>query len=184
VNKFATLALSLVLLAIGAAAFGQAATLTVTTSKPVVDGVVNPKEYSVAMDYKDLVLYVSRTADALYVAVVGNTTGWVAFGLGSQKMDGATIFMGFVQSDGKVQFKPQAGRGHAHRDTTADVMATIGSYVMKEAGGKTTLEVELKPASYIKTGQAALDMIYAQGTEKSFTPIHMLRGALSLKLAS
>ena len=176
-------ALALVLLATGVAAFGQNAALAVTTNKPVVDGVVNPNEYSFSTNLRDCVLYATRTADALYVAVVGNTTGWVAFGLGSQKMDGATIFMGFVQSTGKVQFKPQAGRGHTHRDTTQDVTDSVVAYAMKETGGKTTLEVELKPAMYIKSGQAALDMIWAVGTDDSFIPVHMSRGALSVKLA-
>ncbi len=171
------------LLTVGAVAFGQSETLAVTTNKPVVDGVVNPNEYSFSKDYKDLVLYVSRTADSLYVAVVGNTTGWVAFGLGSLKMDGANIFIGYVQKDGKVQFKPQAGRGHIHRDTTQEVTSSIVSYAMKEAGGKTTLEVELKPALYVKAGQATLDMIYAVGTEDSFVPGHMFRGWITLKLA-
>jgi hypothetical protein len=98
-------------------------------------------------------------------------------------MEGATIFIGYVQKDGKVQFKPQAGRGHLHRDTTQDVTDSIVSYAMKEAGGKTTLEIQLKPALYLKAGQASLDIIYAEGTEDSFFPGHMVRGSLSLKLA-
>ena len=114
--------------------------------------------------------------------MVGVTDGWVAFGLGSQKMDGATIFIGYVGADGKVQFKPQAGRGHRHQDTTADVTATIVKYAMTDTGGKTTLEVELNPASYIKAGQTVLDMIYAVGTDKSFVPAHMFRGAIELTL--
>jgi hypothetical protein len=182
VKRFTFLVVVLSLFAIGATAFAQDAALAITKTKPVVDGVVNPDEYSFSKDYKDLVLYVNRTADALTVGVVGVTTGWVAFGLGSQKMDGATIFIGFVKSDGTVQFKPQAGRGHSHRDTTADVTATIVKYAMKETGGKTTLEVELKPASYIKAGQASLDMIYAVGTDDSFVPGHMFRGAIGITL--
>ena len=47
-------------------------------------------------------------------AVVGVTTGWVGVGTGSQKMNGGTIFIGFVDKDGKVQFKPHAGSGPAN----------------------------------------------------------------------
>jgi hypothetical protein len=169
--------------ALGAAGFAQAKSLATTTNKTVVDGVVNPAEYSFSQDFEGLTLYANRTAGALYLAVVGETTGWVAVGLGSLKMDGSTIFMGFVGSNGKVQFKTQAGSGHSHKDVGADVAATVVSYAIKEAGGKTTLELELKPAVYIKDGQSALQTIYAMGTEKSFIPRHMVRGALSIALA-
>ncbi len=169
------------MLAAGGAAFAQR--VAVTNTKPVVDGVIKPGEYSFSKDFKQLTLYVTRTADALYVGVVGETTGWVAFGLGSLRMDGATIFMGFVGTDGKVQFKPQAGRGHTHHDTTKEVSDSVIAYAMKETGSTTTLEVELKPDMYIKSGQGFLDVIYAEGTDKSFVPYHMFRGAIELTLA-
>jgi hypothetical protein len=168
---------------VGAASFAQVKTLSVTTNKTVVDGVVNPNEYSVSQDFGQMSLYVNRTADALSVAVVGSTTGWVAIGLGSLRMDGSTILMGYVDAAGKVAFKPQAGQGHTHQDAGQDVQSTVISYAIKEAGGKTTLEVALKPSAYIKTGQSELDLIYAQGNEDSFTPKHMFRGAVAIKLA-
>jgi len=173
----------LLLAAVGAVAFSQAKSLAVTTGKVSVDGVVSSGEYSFSQDFDSISVYARRTADALYLAAVGDSTGWVALGLGSLKMDGSTIFMGFVGKDGKVQFKPQSGSGHSHKDAGADVSATIISYAMKEAGGKTTLELALKPAAYIKDGQKDLQIIYAVGTEKSFIPRHMSRGALSLTLA-
>ncbi len=168
------------LIALGAAAFGQS--LATTTTKTVVDGAVNPEEYSYSKTFEGLTIYANRTADALYLAVVGDTTGWVALGLGSMRMDGSTIFMGFVGQGGKVQFKVQGGSGHSHRDVSADVADTVAKYAIKEAGGKTTLELELKPASYIKAGQSSLDTIYAMGTEKSFIPRHFMRGAVSIPL--
>jgi len=170
-------------IALGTAVFCQAKSLAITTNKIVVDGVVKPGEYSFTQDFEDLSLSVNRTADALYLAVVGNTTGWVSVGLGSLKMDGATIFMGFVGSDGKVQLKAQTGSGHSHRDAGSDVSGTMISSAVKEAGGKTTLEIALRPAAYINAGQSALQIIYAEGTEKSFIPRHMFRGALSLPLS-
>lgn len=177
-----SLLFSLVLLtALGAAAFGQS--LATTTNKTVVDGVVKPAEYSYSKTFEGLTVYANRTADALYLAVVGETTGWVALGLGSMKMNGSTIFIGYVGSGGKVQFKTQAGSGNSHHDVSGDVAATVVSYAMKEAGGKTTLELQLKLASYVKPGQPALETIYAMGTEKSFIPRHFLRGALSIPLA-
>ena len=183
-KRFPAFLFSLVLIIVlGAAAFGQGKSLAITTNKTAVDGVVNPAEYSFSQDFGELSLYANRTADTLYLAVVGNTTGWVSVGLGSLKMDGSTIFMGYVGADGKVQFKTQAGSGHSHKDVSADVAATVVTYAMKEAGGKTTLEIALKPAAYVKGGQTALQVIYAEGTEKSFIPRHMFRGALSIPLA-
>ena len=180
-NVFSFLLVGLMLLA-GTAAFGQAKNLAVTTNKTVVDGAVNPAEYSYSQDFGQLSVYLNRTADTLSIGVVGITTGLVAVGLGSMRMDGSTIFMGFVTPDGKVQFKPQAGSGHTHRDD-ASVQSTITASAMKEAGGKTTLEIALKPAAYITAGQAALQLIYAEGTDDAFTPRHMFRGAVSIPLA-
>lgn len=162
---------------------GFAQSLAVTTNKTMVDGVVKAGEYSFSQEFGPLTLYANRTADTLHLAVVGSTTGWVAVGVGSLKMNGATIFMGFVGPDGKVQFKPQAGTGH--RDINADksVDESVVSYQIKEAGGKTTLEIALKSAAYIKSGQLALDLIFAVGDDKSFTPYHSFRGSLSLKLS-
>jgi hypothetical protein len=169
------------LLAALAAGAASAQSLAVGSVKPTVDGVVNAGEYVFSQKFDALTLYASRTADTLNLAVVGNTTGWVAVGLGSLKMNGATIFMGFVGADGKVQFKPQSGTGHRHVDAK-DVADSITSYQIKEADGKTTLEIALKAANYIKSGQSALDLIFAVGDDKSFTPYHSYRGSLSLKL--
>jgi hypothetical protein len=157
--------------------------LAVTTTQPTVDGVVKAGEYSYSKDAQQLTLYVNRTADALSVAVVGKTAGWVAFGLGSLRMDGATIFMGYVQPDGTVQLKPQAGQGHSHRDTTKDVQDTILASAMTESSGVTTLEVTLRPDTYVKSGQSVLDLIYAEGSDDSFQPKHMFRGTLELTLS-
>jgi len=168
---------------VGTVSFAQTKTVAITTNQTTVDGVVNAAEYSFSQDFGQMTVYVNRTADALYLAVVGTTKGWVAIGLGSLRMDGSTIFMGYVDSKGKVSFKPQEGQGHTHLDAGQTVESTVISSAMKEDGGKTTLEVALKPASYIKAGQTELDLIYAQGSDDSFTPRHMFRGSLALKLA-
>ena len=162
--------------------FAQAAGLAVSTNKTVVDGAVTPDEYTFKKAYDLLTLYANRTADTLYLAVEGKTTGWVALGLGSLKMDGATIFIGYLDNAGKVQFKPQAGSGHGHGDTTAEVAATVISYAIKQAGDVTTLEIALKATSYIKHGQQTLDLIFAVGADKSLRSRHMYRDSLSLKL--
>ena len=52
--------------AVGAAAFAQ--NLATTTNTTVVDGVVNPGEYSFSKAFEGLTLYANRTASSLYLA--------------------------------------------------------------------------------------------------------------------
>jgi len=163
--------------------FGQAKPLALSSNKIVINGAVKSSDYSFSQTYDELTLYVNRTSSVLDVAVVADTTGWVAVGLGSLTMDGATIFIGFMGLDGKVSFKPQAGSGHSHHDVGADVRATIISFAIKETAGKTTMQLALRPAAYIKPGQSILPIIFAFGTRKSFLPLHAFHGALSLPLA-
>jgi hypothetical protein len=170
-----------VLALVAATGFAQDVGLAVSANKTVVDGTANPTEYSFTKSFGPLVLFASRTADSISFAVVGKTSGWVAVGLGSPKMNGSTIFMGFVGSDGKVQFKPQLGSGHLHANAPGEVDTTITAYAIKEAGGVTTLEIALKADAYLAKGQPSLDLIFAIGADKSFAGMHTYRGALSLK---
>jgi hypothetical protein len=183
-RSIALMSALLLLFFLGAAAgFAQSGSLAVSTKRTVVDGVVNPAEYSYNQEFGPLTLSANRTAETLYLAVAGKTDGWVAVGLGSLKMNGSTIFMGFVGNNGKAQFKVQAGNGHSHRDAPAGETATVVSYALKETGGVTTMEIALKSSAYIKSGQSALELIFAVGEDKSFVPYHSYRNSLSLKLS-
>jgi hypothetical protein len=178
------LVLTAALVFVAAQAFTQDKALAVGTDAPQVDGVVKAGEYAVQKDYGSMQISLSRTADTLFVGAVGGTTGWIAVGLDSQKMDGATIFMGFVGEDGKVQLKPQAGSGHKHSDVSDKAVAdSVISYAIKESKGKTTLEVAVKAETYIQDGQKSLDLIFAIGPAKSFSPYHIFRGSQSVALA-
>ena len=83
--------------------FGQAKPLALSSNKIAINGVVKSSDYSFSQTYDGLTLHVNRTSSVLDVAVVADTTGWVAVGLGSLTMDGATIFRGFIGSDGKAR---------------------------------------------------------------------------------
>ena len=106
----------------------------------------------------------------------------MAIGLGSRKMDGAAIFMGYIGSDGKPQFTVQLGKGKRHSDAPADMAATVKSSVVKQDNGKTTLEIAVSAASYIKAGQDKLDVIFAMADDRNFTQYHNYRGVTSLTL--
>lgn len=166
-----------VLAAVGAVA-QNTLNLTRTTTKPVVDGIIGNKEYSLTADAPDMQINLSWTTDVLYVGVSGQTTGWVAVGLGSGGMEGATIYIGYV-SGGKTQFKVQKGAGHSHADTRIDAPV---QYAMKEVDGKTTMEVALKASEFIVPGQMQLDLILAMGNSASFREYHQARYGTSVTL--
>ncbi len=166
------------------AASAQSGALAVGPNKPVTDGSISDGEYAFTKDFGQMTLSLSRSADTLWIGVTGKTTGWIAVGLGSLKMNGGSIFMGYVGEDGKTQFKPQIGTGHSHKDPTGtDMNDEVISYAMKEKGGKTCLELALKSAAFIKDGQKSLDLIFSIGPSKSFTPYHSFRGSQTVGLA-
>ena len=181
--RIPTLPLVVLLAGVAVATFSQDQRLAAGSTKPSINGVVRAADYTYMHDFDHkLTLYATRTADTLYLAVVANADGWVAVGLGSKKMDGAAIFMGFVDTDGKVSFKTQVGKGRKLQDAPADISATVVSYEMKQEGGKTTLQVAVKADAFIKQGQQSLDVIVAMSGTRSFTKYHTYRGATSLSL--
>ncbi len=168
------------LMFVGALSFAQS--LGVGTAKPLVDGVIKSGEYGYTKNFGQVTLYFQRTSDALFIGVVGKTSGWVAVGLDSQRMDSAPIFIGFVV-DGKAQFKTQIGSGHTHRDSDAEIAGSVVSSAMKEEGGNTVLELELKSSPYISKDQKELQVIYAMGSSDVFTQQHSTRGAMKVPLS-
>jgi hypothetical protein len=169
------------LLLIGAATAGAQAALTlgVSAASPKVDGIVSPNEYGVTSTTQGLQVNLAWTADGLYVAVVGPTTGWVAAGLGASAMDTAVIYIGFVTGD-KVQMKVQKGTAHSHDDMTGFVPV---QYAMKEANGQTVLELALKASDFIAKGQKQLNLIAASGGSDSFLAMHRQRERFLVTLA-
>jgi hypothetical protein len=164
-------------------AYAQSGVLAVSGNKPVVDATITDGEYSFQKDFGQMALSLSRSADTLYIGAAGKTSGWIAVGLGSMKMNGASIFIGYVGTDGKPQFKPQIGEGHRHKDPSGkDMNDEVISYAMKEEGGKTFLELALKSDAFIKEGQKTLDVIFAIGPAKAFTPYHKYRNFTEVKL--
>jgi len=181
--RIATITLVVLLGSAAVVTFSQDMRLVVSPTKPSMDGVVQAGDYSYTHDFDHkLILYASRTVDTLYFAVVAHTNGWVAVGLGTKKMDGGVIFMGFVDTDGKVSFKTELSQGHRLRDAPAEISADVISYAMKQESGTSTLQVAVKADAFIKQHQSSLDVTYAMGNERSFTRYHTYRGTTSLGL--
>ncbi len=87
--------------------------------------------------------------------------------------------IGFVDGSGNVSFRDDLGRGHSH--LPAGSFTTIG-HALSEAGGWTTMEVQLDPAQFISSGQNTLDMILAYGPSDSFIQYHSMRIAAEITL--
>jgi hypothetical protein len=162
-----------------ASAQTQALVLPISKEKPTVDGASAASEYPVGTEIKGMKLWLARTADTVYAALSAPTTGWVAMGFGSPKMDGALMFIGFVSADGKSQLKIQKGAGHSHGDMESDALV---QFAMKEEGGVTTLELAIKASSVIGKGATDLPMIFAMGGADSFTSLHRARASQQVKL--
>jgi len=157
----------------------QNVVLPLGTVKSTINGVIGASEYPVTTEAVKIKVWLSRTADTVYIAISADTTGWVAVGFGSLKMNGALILIGFVGSDGKAQLKLQKGSGHTHGDVESDALI---QFAMKEEGGKTVLEAALKAASIIGKDAKELPMIVAFGGADSFVSPHSGRSPLSVKL--
>jgi hypothetical protein len=142
--------------------------LGTTTGKPTADGEVKTAEYPLTVDLPKAKLSLSRSADTLYAALSAETAGWVAVGFGARRMDGAAIYIGGVVG-GKGEVKAQSGRGHSHSD--ADAKALSASAV-KEAGGRTVMELALNGSLLIPKDSKTLDLIVAYGNGDSFSSMH------------
>ena len=159
-------------------AMGEEQALQKTKDAAVVDGVVQPNEYSFSYEIDKIKLYLNWTKGKLSAAILVDTNGWVGIGFNSQKMNDADILIGFVKG-GETSFKEQVGAGHKHKDKD---MPYFKSFSLKESGGKTTLEVELLDNGVIKRGQKTLPIIVAFGDADSFSSYHRMKKSINIAL--
>ena len=156
---------------IGSLAWAQA------SIDPVLDGKITAGEYSVVQvkDGFTVAARLSSDGATLRVAVSAATEGWIAIGLGSKKMNGSFMIMGYV-ADGKPNVSYELGKGYSH----APVPAPGANATVVEVGGVTTLEAVLPAKDYVKGG--LLDTIAALGARDDFRSKHSKRTAHELRL--
>ena len=138
------------------------------SAAPVSDGILKPSEYIQIDTYQDMRLgrSVSTDGKTLYFAVEAPTSGWVALGLGANRMDGAFMILSY--DDGKnAVVSEQTGRGHSHQSNASNKLLTR---IVKETSGKTVLEFSLPSSDY--TGITSLKMLLAYGSQDNFTSMH------------
>lgn len=152
--------------------------LTVSSTTPVVDGVIGNGEYSWSTQADQATLYLNRTGDVLSAAIKSKSTGWVGIGFGSDRMNGAKIFIGYVK-DGKPAFEQQIGRGHTHRGTPSPLEV---KYALSEKDGVTVMELSFKLSDIIAGGSSELQVLVAYGPSDDFFSYHLFREALTVQL--
>jgi hypothetical protein len=116
---------------------------------------------------KGTLVYGKDAQGGLSISLTVETTGWIGVGLGSSKMDGATIFMGYVK-DGKPVFSQQKGSGHTH---SAMDMPLWDQESVTLDSGKTTLGFHL-PAAQIPYQGNQLPFIVAWSGATNLTQHH------------
>lgn len=157
---------------------GFAQRLPTTGPAAVLDGAVAAGEYALEVALDRATLHASRTADTLYMALEAQTSGWVAIGVGSAKMDAAWIYIGYVDR-GQAVFAAERGSGHGHK---AAAEAPKVDHRLGERGDRTTLELAFRSADLIGAGQTELACIVAYGRRDNLGSYHAFRRTVRIQL--
>ena len=159
--------------------YASAQTLTPSGAIPVADGTVSSGEYSWTGSYSNMTLSSALSMDGkiLYIALEAPTTGWVAVGLGSLKMDGAFLVLGY-DAKGTIAIREDTGKGNSHKENTDKIL--IAGAVL-EANGITRLEFALPSERF--TGENPIKMILSYGRVDNFTSIHAKFAKVEVPLA-
>ena len=170
-------------------------TLVNKEQEPELDGIVSPDEYPFNARFKggDFVVHWRVEDDTIFMALVGETDGWVAIGFEPTKaMKDADMIFGWVSSGGEVNVVDaySTGTNGPHPpDTdlggTDDILAFGGT----KEGGTTTIEFKRLLStgdSYDKTipKDGEVDIIWGTGPSDSFTSKHGSKGSGRLDIAT
>ncbi len=109
--------------------------------------------------------------DELTISLKAETKGWIAVGLGSSRMDGSAIFIGY-NKDGEAFFEEHLGKGHGHQKT--DIQRPV-VYEVEETDGVTTVKFTVLKSDFTGSGASKLPVIVAYGARDNFTSMHRYR---------
>lgn len=138
---------------------------------PAVDGKVSAGEYGGSQTLGEGALTLNWAPDGhggVFLALSAPTKGWLAVGLGSQRMSGAYVYIGFVGAGGQAVFSEQTAKGHTHKDSgkkTADQSAVA------RTGANTVLEFHV-PAGQLPFAGKAVPFIVASSGSPDLTSFH------------
>lgn len=153
------------------------AAASATAQSPVVDGVIAEGEYRFVETKSGIRLASSLSADGrtLHMAVSAATKGWVAFGVGSPRMNGAYMIIAYQDDAGTAVVSEETGVGHSHKPNAQRVATAL----VRERDGVTTLEASFPAASYVQGGQ--LQAIAAVGGRDNLTSLHRARASFAVR---
>lgn len=159
---------SALLVAVTLLGFAALSPLSAQASLPVADGVFGPSEYAISFEKATMKLGFSLSPDrsVLYVAVSAPTAGWVAAGLGSTRMNGTYMVIGY-DAAGKVVISEETGTRTGHKPNAE---AILKSKAVKAANGQTTLEFSVPAAKFLKGD--SMDMIIAYSNKADLVTFH------------
>ncbi|MBN1523632.1 MAG: hypothetical protein JW904_04045 [Spirochaetales bacterium] len=155
-------------------------TLVISDRLPVIDGTIRADEYTLFEDLGSVKLSLVRSENKLCAGLSGKTENWISVGVGSSRMDGAVIFIGYVR-DGKTYFSEERGKGHGHTTVPEAERITI-QYAMKEENEITSLEVECDLSGLVSMDTKEIRFIIATGEDDSFSSPHAYRRGLVVTL--
>jgi hypothetical protein len=168
----------LILLTIlGCGALLSAQDLKPSDKLPAIDGSLASAEYQQAKTIGGVTVALTLGSDKqLYLAIQAKTTGWVALGTGTGRMDGSNLFLA-VLADGKPVLSEQLGKGHSHGDAPGSL---VSNWKLVVADGVSTLELSL-PADKV-TSAGKLNLLWAYGNTTDLKARHAARGSLSFSV--
>ena len=156
------------LIAAAALAFAAAWPLAAQSAVPVADGVLNPGEYAVAFEKMTMKLGFTLSADksVVFVAIQAPAAGWISVGLGSTRMNGTYMVLGY-DAAGKTVISEETGTRDGHRPNSTSILKTKA---VKEVKGQTTLEFSVPAAKFLKGDN--IDMIIAYSDRDDLVSFH------------
>lgn len=160
--------------------FNLFAQTTSTAALPKADGAISAGEYRYIKTEKEITLGVTLSPDGktLHVAVSAPTAGWVSFGAGSLKMNGAYMVLAY-DANGMPTVSEETGKGHGH---SPNATAKLTASAVKEINGITTLETAFPATGYMETG--SLKFIAAYGKAENLKSMHKAYFAVEVPVES
>jgi len=149
---------------------------SVWAQTPVANGILGANEYAKTETKSGITVAASLSPDGttLYLAVRARTTGWVAIGTGSQRMDSAFMALAYVAGSTQT-ITEETGKGVSHSVNTGKLLTA--SFVA-EADGFTTLEIALPAAGFVR--DKTVELIAAYGNQDNRTSMHRARASFRL----
>lgn len=157
----------------------SAAIISTSPVDPILDGILKEQEYSNVQIIRGMKLgyTLSRDEQTLHFTIEAPTKGWVSIGLGSNRMQGAHMIIGFDGANGQV-ISEETGRGHTH-SASRDKIAK--QHIVKESGNTTTLEFSVPSSLYSKDRE--LRIILAYGSADNLTSKHVAYGNFTISFS-